>query len=389
VDLPRLTVVCSWGCRPRQGDGSVDEGRFDNLTRSLANRITRRSLAGLTAGALAALAEAGPLTQAGKKRKKPFCATKPLRRCLQPSASTFHSAVEACASSCRNPDSSACAACLEPAVSGMVAAASACRDRVCRGGLGPGARASGDVGNQQASSAAGCDSSALKQCRDDVNDDLKTCYMIAVPVCLRASPLGCAGAAIACGMQSKGPWERCNRPPVGCGDGKYCKNNVCCGHYNDTVCKGVCCAWNRCERCEGGVCKGCQKPASCGTKPGGGRTCACPSIAYHRCGNTCCSTRANEKCVDGRCRPEACDGKTCTAGETCCGTYYDRFCCPGVCMPAPGVDGPGLCCAPEAQVKCVGEHAHCAPAHYVCCGTYSCANCADCYASSTLRAQAS
>jgi hypothetical protein len=93
-----------------------------------------------------------------------------------------------------------------------------------------------------------------------------------------------------------------------------------------------------------------------------------------KCSDVCCDP--DEECRNGQCRTkEGCgDGPTCAADQTCCRLIDGT----SVCCDAGRCLEPGLCCAPDAVVKCSGQFAHCAPPDYVCCGEWSCANCSQC-----------
>ena len=320
----------------------MDDLRFDEIARSLGAVDTRRGavrLLAIAAGVLVADRSGldSEAAQAAKKRKRrSLCPAKPFRRCTAPAAETLRAAVENCEPQCAEPNSAACQSCLEPAVDAMVAAVNTCEDEVCRGGLGPDEAAGATGGKRRLRvAAASCDSAALAQCRADANADAKVCYAGAALGCL-GGPASCAGGIAICGTQAKLAWERCNRPPNGCGAAGYCIQNTCCPGFRDTVCNGTCCRYDQCERCVGGACVGCKRPAQCGRTPAGNRECQCPSVAFTRCGDTCCDTRA-----------PGCE--TCEAGSASPSVSPRRFAWGRLSRPASAPTAPTSAARPAAQ----------------------------------------
>ena len=190
----------------------------------------------------------------------------------------------------------------------------------------------------------------------------------------------------------------CANGACGIGDDALCPNGQRCRQST-----GVCC-----PKCLDGQC--CPVGSTC-INPGllSANSC-CDNRVNTPCGSNgdgtfreCCSS-FNEACVNDTCVPkDECAGRQLAAGETCCsqpeqtcrnadGTSH---CCSGdqVCCKADGTNhyqsndvccdpgrclAPGVCCAPDAELKCPGPYAHCAPPDNVCCGEYSCPDCSTC-----------
>lgn len=374
----------------------MDDNRFDAITKLLGASTERRGALGLLAtlgigwfGGNVENVDAKGNKKTKKKRKKkkkkrplPFCPDAPLRDCLQEPAGEFAAAVSGCEASCAELDSAACRQCTAPAIAQMADATFSCANAVCRGGvIGETARARrADVA---ASAAATCDAAAVEQCYDDAKDDLKACLTVAVPVCF-GGPLACGGAVIGCSVTLKGPFERCNRRPAGCGADGFCKGGICCPNRDDTNCNGTCCATSKCETCENGVCKGCGKDQVCTVSPAQVRTCRCLRN-LEECGDQCCDHFACEACafVDGvgtcfsECQPPTvckrgaftgscvCPSGTVECGERCCDKDKCETCSGGTCR---GCQPPKSC--QDRQCRC--------PAGTSACGGNDCCNPQDC-----------
>jgi hypothetical protein len=323
----------------------MDDQRFDAWTRAfgvLTDYSTRRAgLRLLAAGGLASLLSqlpnpgtAAKTKHANRKRKhhkkKRHAPPDPYPRCVAPAATAFVAAVDRCAPQCGDTSAAACRSCREPDVAAAVAAVTACASENCRCEFEVAAEDSGPRRERSVrTEATGCDSSALSTCLKRNTQDLAVCLFAA----------GNARETIACFTQDQLTFRRC-KEDLGCPNGGHCKSpNTCCPRPLDTVCNGACCDTERCERCVGGVCKGCKSPAGCGQTPLGTRVCQCPSIAFTICGNTCCDSRAPtcETCVDGVCQPK------CKAPRICVGELFPTCECPS------GGGGVGETCAVNAD----------------------------------------
>jgi hypothetical protein len=404
------------GCgTPRHEEALMDDNRFDAFTRLLGASIARRgTLGGLAAlGLLAAnLASGEAKRKKGKKGRKgkkkrpkprPLCPKDALDRCAEPVLETLVASTASCRTGCDDPASAACLSCLDPAVEVATSAIMACLEQTCRGGTGPaeaGDEATAETARAAravAAEAASCNSAAYDTCIARSNRDLATCLIKEAAAC--DQPRSCLVNLGACVVESRNRASDCIADH-GCKGGGYCKQNVCCPHWADTVCNGACCATNKCEQCVNGACKGCSKGQVCTVSPAQVRTCRCLRN-LEECGDKCCDHFACEECalVDGvgtcfaGCTPPKvckrgaftgsceCPPGTKECGETCCDEDKCETCgfvggvgtCFPKCLPSQSCDD-GECFndCPEggrciATSECCGNY--CCPLHssFFCC----------------------
>lgn len=340
----------------------MDDNRFDAMAKFLGASTERR-------GALALLATLGIGWFGGnvetvdakkknknkrkKKRKRkpqPICPMEPLDRCAKPVLEALVAATESCRAGCDDPDSAACLSCLDPAVDQATGDIIACLEQTCRGGTGSTeaggeleaatVRAAADIAAQ----AASCNSAAYDTCVDRNNRDLATCLIKELAAC--EAPRSCGVNLAACVIESRNRASDCIADH-GCKGAGYCKQNICCPHWADTVCNGVCCATSKCETCENGVCKGCGKDQVCTVSPAQVRTCRC-TRNLEECGDQCCDHFACEECalVDGV--------GTCFAGCTP-PKVCERGAFTGSCECPPGTECGETCCDKEKCETCDGN----------------------------------
>lgn len=290
---------------------------FDELARSLARPVPRRSALRLLGGAL--VAAALPALRPSPARALaldddpcPTCADRPgtLPCCVRLSATTARVAVGQCYSVAKEQCCVGASAYDGKPTAWICAKGQTCGadgERLCLG----------CPTGQAACGSICCDEGAV--CADP---DLEYC---------------CGPRETAC---RGGKTVSCCRP------GERCCAGKCCPSGSGACCKGTCCGPG--QRCDRGRCKPCPaKERPCGsTCCGKGETC---------CGSRCCEK--GETCCDGTC---------CAKGGTCCGDHCcekPRTCC-----------GDGCCAAGTTCVTRAGKSACCpnartlsTPGGKVCC----------------------
>ncbi len=159
------------------------------------------------------------------------------------------------------------------------------------------------------------------------------------------------------------PSEReCDSGNTCCGVGEFCQDGHCCAPCADGSCcplettctdDGVCCPPDR--ACGHGIVSGakecCAENDICVDRH------CCP--ASQACGDVCCA--ANETCIDDACCPDAqvCNGQCCEKGQQC----QNGICCAaclsnGNCCSAgsacinPGIFSSNFCCDQSANTPC-------------------------------------